>query len=381
VRVDGDNAHAHAVLGQPPPVAQHGGPDIGQQAVNEHLARVDRFAASDDAVLQFDDVAVLAQEHVVGRAAGGDRDLPVGAHVPVLAVHRHDVLRFHDVVEQGQVAALGVARHVDVRDPLVDHVAPATRQAVDGPEHGVFIAWDQAGGQDDRVALPHVDVAVIARRHQRQGRVRLALAARGDDHQRGRVVVGDVLQRHLGLPVEVEVVQALGDVHVLHHGASHEHRPATHLGRGVQHLLDAMHVRREGGNHHQPGGLAHLLGQRVTDDPFGRHVARDVGVGGVGQQQVHAFVAQPSEVRQVRGSPSTGVWSSLKSPVCTTSPCGVRNANAQPSGMEWLTCTTSTTNGPCSIVSAGATSTIGGGSRSSHSSRIAFTNASVSFVP
>ncbi len=44
--------------------------------------------------------------------------------------------------------------------------------------------------------------------------------------------------------------------------------------------------------------------------------------------------------------PSSGSWSILKSPVCSTSPAPVRIATASASGIEWLTATNSRSNGP-----------------------------------
>ena len=50
--------------------------------------------------------------------------------------------------------------------------------------------------------------------------------------------------------------------------------------------------------------------------------------------------------------PSSGSWSILKSPVCSTTPAPVRITTASASGMEWLTATNSSTNGPKVIVCA-----------------------------
>ena len=47
-------------------------------------------------------------------------------------------------------------------------------------------------------------------------------------------------------------------------------------------------------------------------------------------------------------SPSTGVWSSFQSPVCTTRPAGVSITSAAESGIECATRTSSTRNGPSS---------------------------------
>ena len=53
----------------------------------------------------------------------------------------------------------------------------------------------------------------------------------------------------------------------------------------------------------------------------------------------------PMRARSVR-RPSTGVRSSLKSPVWRITPCGVWNAVAMPWGTEWVTGMNSTSNGP-----------------------------------
>ena len=44
--------------------------------------------------------------------------------------------------------------------------------------------------------------------------------------------------------------------------------------------------------------------------------------------------------------PSSGSWSILKSPVCSTVPPAVRRNTARASGIEWLTATNSHSNGP-----------------------------------
>ncbi len=56
-------------------------------------------------------------------------------------------------------------------------------------------------------------------------------------------------------------------------------------------------------------------------------------------------------------SPSTGVWSSFQSPVCTTRPAGVSMTSAAESGIECATRTSSTRNGPSS---SGSSPGVGG---------------------
>jgi hypothetical protein len=58
--------------------------------------------------------------------------------------------------------------------------------------------------------------------------------------------------------------------------------------------------------------------------------------------------ASPSRANARRSviRPSSGSWSILKSPVCSTVPALVRTATASASGIEWFTATNSHSNGP-----------------------------------
>ena len=62
----------------------------------------------------------------------------------------------------------------------------------------------------------------------------------------------------------------------------------------------------------------------------------------------------PSRAKPARSVslPSSGSWSILKSPVCSTTPAGVRMATASASGIEWLTARNSQSNGPNELWSA-----------------------------
>jgi hypothetical protein len=76
---------------------------------------------------------------------------------------------------------------------------------------------------------------------------------------------------------------------------------------------------------------------------------------------------------------SSGNWSILKSPVCSTSPAAVRIATASPSGMEWLTATNSQSKEPYFCRVPSVTSTVTGVILCSCS--LALTKARVSLDP
>ena len=58
--------------------------------------------------------------------------------------------------------------------------------------------------------------------------------------------------------------------------------------------------------------------------------------------------SRPSRAKPPRSvsRPSSGSWSILKSPVCSTTPACVRMATASASGIEWLTAKNSQEKGP-----------------------------------
>ena len=77
--------------------------------------------------------------------------------------------------------------------------------------------------------------------------------------------------------------------------------------------------------------------------------------------------------------PSSGSWSILKSPVCSTVPAEVRTNTARASGMECVTAVNSHSNGPNRSVWPSRTARVSGVIRCSLS--LASTNARVSCEP
>ena len=96
---------------------------------------------------------------------------------------------------------------------------------------------------------------MVAVSHTRERCHGLALRTGAHHHDLVGAVVVDLLQVHEHVVGHLQVAQLLGDGHVAHHGAAHEHDLATAFGGGVQHLLHAVHVRGEGGHDDAAAGV------------------------------------------------------------------------------------------------------------------------------
>ncbi len=88
------------------------------------------------------------------------------------------------------------------------------------------------------------------------------------------------------------------------------------------------------------------LAQHVGDVALGRDEARDLGVRGVGEEEVDALLAEPGERVQVGEAVVQRELVHLEVARVHYHARGVRMATASASGMEWLTATNSQSKGP-----------------------------------
>ena len=214
-------------------------------------------------------------------------------------MHRQHVARLDDVVAVEELAGAGVAADVDVRVALVHHARTPAGQAVDHAVDGVLVAGDEAAGEQDGVALLDVDEVVAALGDPAQCAHRLALAAGGEQHLALGGQVGELLGVDQGAAGHREVAQVAGDAHVAHHRAADVGDLAVLGDRGVEHLLHPVHVGGEAGDDDALLRLAEDLVDDRGDRLLGGREAGGLGVGGVGEEQVDALLAEPRERTQV----------------------------------------------------------------------------------
>ena len=140
---------------------------------------------------------------------------------------------------------------------------------------------------------------MLAVGHPRQRRQRLALRTRGDDEHLVVPVVVDLAELDQSAAGHLQKAQFLRGGHVAHHRASDVDDLALVLHRKVYHLLHAVHMGREAGNHE----LALRAGEDTLksglDVLLGGGEAGHLSIGGVGHQQVDPLHGQSSETAQV----------------------------------------------------------------------------------
>src|SRR6185312_13276017 len=303
VGVDHDHDRDEALVAQDAAVFELGFGDLADgEAVHVDVAARHRASHAGLAADQVDDNAVLGDHDVVVRDAGQGGEVGVRPQVPPLAVYRHEVARPDQVQHIEQLAGRGVAGHVHQRRGLVHHPGAEPGQPVDHPVHRGLVARDQRGGQDDGVPGGDPD-RVVAAGHPGQRRHRLALRSGGDQHH----VTGWQLLGLAQLDQEParhpQVAEVTRDAHVADHGPADEGDLAPVLHRGVEHLLNPVHVRGEAGHDDALPGVAEDLVEHRRDVALRGHPAGDLGVGRVRQQQVDALAAEPGEAGQV-GEPA-----------------------------------------------------------------------------
>ena len=106
--------------------------------------------------------------------------------------------------------------------------------------------------------------------------------------------------------VEVEEAEALGDLDVLEHRAAEDADLAVELLRHVEHNLEAVDGRGEGGDDDAPFGLVENLLEGRDDGALRGRAARHGRVGRVGGEREHALLPVAAEGAQVDGLADDG---------------------------------------------------------------------------
>ena len=335
--VDGDDHHDHALLGQHPAVAQHALADVADDAVDVQVAGRHPAGRRSSAVVGERRARRRPRTRARGRAAR-----PSAAPSLAWATRwryspwiGHEPLGLGDRQERLELLGLGVAGGVHVGDAGVHDLGAERAAARRSPRLTLHslpgIAWLRAGSPCRRrrssplvlAARPAAPAPTSARPASRwRSRTPCPAGSRRCPRCRRATVVGDVQQAELA-----------GQAHVLLHRQPERGDDAAVGDRGVGDLLDAVEVAGEAGGDDPPAARARGTASRSTAPTLrlARGVARaprrwSSRPAAAGCPRSVAIA--PMRARSVR-RPSTGVRSSLKSPECRITPCGVWNAMAK----------------------------------------------------
>src|SRR3972149_5427083 len=116
------------------------------------------------------------------RPARGLGQARVAEQVPVLAVDRDEVARAREGQHALEVLLARVAGDVDEGVVLPEDLGAEPVERVDPPADRPLVARDHARRDDHEVARRDLHVLVLARGHERERGVRLALAAGREGH-------------------------------------------------------------------------------------------------------------------------------------------------------------------------------------------------------
>ena len=216
-------------------------------------------------------------------------------------MHRDEGVRAHRLDELALLAAMGVAAHVDafVHAPP-EHVDAPALEGVDQLVDQDLVARDDARRVDHAVGGLEAEVRVGSLGEAGPRSPRLALRARGEHDQLGRVDVARLLGGDLDVREIVEVAVLLGQARVAVEAAAEQAQLAIGLAGGLHEGADAVHVRGEERHADPRGRLPDELAEVIGDGALVARSALGDRVGRVAEQEAHAFFvahgAQPVEV-------------------------------------------------------------------------------------
>ena len=176
----------------------------------------------------------------------------------VLAVHRHEELRFGQGQHQLLVLLEAVTGHMDAFALAVNDLGPKHHQAVDRVDHGNRVSRDRAGGEDDRVAGLHLHLGMLPTGDAAQSGQRLTLTA---GHQQQRLAIGhiiDLLDRHEQIIRSTHVAELAGLGDHVEHGTPEQTNLAAVLESQFEDHRNPVDRTGEGGDDHSPLGTGHV---------------------------------------------------------------------------------------------------------------------------
>lgn len=206
-----------------------------------------------------------------------------------VAVDRDEVAGAQQADQIGLLFVMGVTRAVDGPHAVLNDLGAGAGDRVDNLAHRPLVAGDGRGAEHYLVAGLERNALPIG--HAGQGSPRLSLGA---GHRQDEAGLGLELELRLVADrrrVDAESAWAMADPQRTIEGGSRERQLASALlGRAGQ-ALQAVKMGGEAGHHQPPLGLDGDLLELAGDRALGASASAALGVGGVGEEEIDALVA------------------------------------------------------------------------------------------
>ncbi len=158
-RKEGD----HAVFRQLLALLEHPGIDDAiAGGIEQFNACLHRITGADGVGAEFDHVAVVDDQDVVGRNAHRLSSFAVGNEHAVLTMHRHKIFGLGEGQHQLLVFLEAVARDVNTLALAINHLGTEHHQPVDRVDHRDGVARDRAGRENNRVGAFNLHLGMLA---------------------------------------------------------------------------------------------------------------------------------------------------------------------------------------------------------------------------
>jgi len=269
--------------------------------IDTDAADVDLAGFAGAEFVEFENVSALDQHDFADRSAHGGGHFGVQLELAVFAVNWDEIARLDQVDDEFEFFLAGVTGDVDRRAcaVFINDVGLAAEEVVDHPVNRLFVAGDDAAGENDGVSLFDFRVLMVVDGGAAERGHRLALRP-ADEHadffRRKVLHLAGIDDQPFG---NLDVAEIFGDLGRIVHGAADEGDFASVLVREFDREIDAVNRAREAGDKEAALGMRKDFVELAPDGTFAGRVSLALDVGGILKQREHAFLAVLGEGVQI----------------------------------------------------------------------------------
>src|SRR5579875_1001580 len=188
---------------------------------------------------------------------------------------------------------------MDMRVARIEDFRPLAEKIVDGAADHFLIARYGRGRKNDRIARLNAHKPVILVGDAREGRGRLTLAARADNHHLFRLELVDIFSPDNHALGNAQVAKLDSHLYVIDHATAYQRYMALIASRVIHDLLYPRKQRGERGDNDAAWRVGKDFVERFVEHTLGRRIAGRLNARTVTHHHQYAFVAQARQCAKV----------------------------------------------------------------------------------